>query len=205
MDLHVGDYEYANVSLTEYTRVIYEFGIMVNLKDTKTSQHNRKLVAITKLLDLINELSETKKVEWDQRLKNMTRPSNYRKSLLPGTDFGVHIGDIVLVADTPHQFHDSFGHIRKVNIDVKCKVIRVDKSSFRVQKFDSTIDETNYKIAKKSEKGYFIILWDDENLDIRSNCSCYKSAFTLKNVERLINVNTDPELYVNKLNLIRTN
>ena len=204
MDLHVGDFEYMNISLAEYTRVIYEFGILMDLKDYRTSQRTRKLNAITKLIDLINELSETKKVEWDIRLKAMTRPSNYRKSLLPGTDFGVRAGDVVLVADTPHQFSDSFGHTRKVNIDVKCKVIRVDKYSFRVQKFDSTIDETNYKIAKKSEKGYFIILWDDENLDISSN-GRYKSAFTLKNVERLINVNTDPELYVNKLNLIRTN
>ena len=202
MNLSIDNYDYKTVSLAEYTRLLFEFGVLINLRDAKTSQHNRKLVAITRLLDLINEKSEAEKVEWERRLQRVFAPSPY-KTRKPKIDFGCKVGDVVIVVDTPHQIADSFGTTRKENIDVKCQIIRIDRFTIRLRKFETTIDDTYYKIARASkQKGYFVILWGDK-LDNRIlNC---KSEFTLKDSNRIITINTNPEFYVRTVNLTYTN
>jgi len=174
------------------------------MRDYKIPPDYRKLNGWKRIIELLNLLPEEQKLIWSLKLDNLFGSYKGPRCVKPKIeiDFGCVEGDIILLKNHLYKYNDKSGTSRHCYIDVKCVVVKIRNYDITLNKFESFLDESVYKLSRiTNTPGYFTIIWEDELLSKYKNNM--KNVMTFKSAEKIWTRDKKSELFVEKINLTK--
>ena len=155
--------------LKQYIELLARLNIQItDIKNSKISLDRKKLLACDTLLEAVAKLDRDDDElidEWDDILENLFYPKKQPKKEKEPMNFdGYNIGDDVLYYT--NKVVKWSGYETECRLLVKCKIVKHNKCSVTLQKYQSEIDVSDDKRALREQtlgKVYFD--WTDKLLN----------------------------------------
>jgi len=163
---------------------------ITNIKNSKISLETRKKKSFEILLKAILKLEGDELQEWIDILENTFNPKEQekepKKEKEPMNFDGYNIGDDVIYY-TNYKVVGWSDEPREWTINVKCRIVKLNKSSITLQKYESDIDFTNGKRALREQThGRIYFNWTDKLL---------KEKVVVKNLKNIMRKIDEPLIY----------
>ena len=178
--------------LKQYIELLARLNIQItDIKNSKISLDRKKLLACDTLLEAVAKLDRDDDElidEWDDILENLFYPKKQPKKEKEPMNFdGYNIGDDVIYYTNYTNYKIVWWGAAKHEMNVKCRIVKLNKCSITLQKYESDVDFTDGKRAfQEQTHGKIYFNWTDKLL---------KEKVVVKNFTKIMREVDEPILY----------
>ena len=178
--------------LKQYIELLARLNIQItDIKNSKISLDRKKLLACDTLLEAVAKLDRDDDElidEWDDILENLFYPKKQPKKEKEPMNFdGYNIGDDVIYYTNYTNYKIVWWGAAKHEMNVKCRIVKLNKCSITLQKYESEIDISDDKRALREQTlGKLYIAWTDNLLT---------EKVVVKDLTKIMRKIDDPLLY----------
>ena len=178
--------------LKQYIELLARLNIQItDIKNSKISLDRKKLLACDTLLEAVAKLDRDDDElidEWDDILENLFYPKKQPKKEKEPMNFdGYNIGDDVIYYTNYTNYKIVWWGAAKHEMNVKCRIVKINKCSITLQKYESDVDFTDGKRAfQEQTHGKIYFNWTDKLL---------KEKVVVKNLKNIMREVDEPILY----------
>ena len=176
--------------LKQYIELLARLNIQItDIKNSKISLDRKKLLACDTLLEAVAKLDRDDDElidEWDDILENLFYPKKQPKKEKEPMNFdGYNIGDDVIYYT--NKVVKWSGYETEWRLLVKCRIVKINKCSITLQKYESDVDFTDGKRAfQEQTHGKIYFNWADKLLT---------EKVVVKNFTKIMREVDEPILY----------
>ena len=178
--------------LKQYIELLARLNIQItDIKNSKISLDRKKLLACDTLLEAVAKLDRDDDElidEWDDILENLFYPKKQPKKEKEPMNFdGYNIGDDVIYYTNYTNYKIVWWGAAKHEMNVKCRIVKINKCSITLQKYESDVDFTDGKRAfQEQTHGKIYFNWTDK---------LSKEKVVVKNFTKIMREVDEPILY----------
>ena len=178
--------------LKQYIELLARLNIQItDIKNSKISLDRKKLLACDTLLEAVAKLDRDDDElidEWDDILENLFYPKKQPKKEKEPMNFdGYNIGDDVIYYTNYTNYKIVWWGAAKHEMNVKCRIVKLNKCSITLQKYESDVDFTDGKRAfQEQTHGKIYFNWADKLLT---------EKVVVKNFTKIMREVDEPILY----------
>ena len=178
--------------LKQYIELLARLNIQItDIKNSKISLDRKKLLACDTLLEAVAKLDRDDDElidEWDDILENLFYPKKQPKKEKEPMNFdGYNIGDDVIYYTNYTNYKIVWWGAAKHEMNVKCRIVKLNKCSITLQKYESDVDFTDGKRAfQEQTHGKIYFNWTDK---------LSKEKVVVKNFTKIMREVDEPILY----------
>ena len=178
--------------LKQYIELLARLNIQItDIKNSKISLDRKKLLACDTLLEAVAKLDRDDDElidEWDDILENLFYPKKQPKKEKEPMNFdGYNIGDDVIYYTNYTNYKIVWWGAAKHEMNVKCRIVKINKCSITLQKYESDVDFTDGKRAfQEQTHGKIYFNWADKLLT---------EKVVVKNFTKIMREVDEPILY----------
>ena len=193
MDYDMSNYDVMLPSINHYIELLSKLNKRItNLKNSKISLEKRKQTAFKILLEAVVKLDGDELQKWKDILENVFNPKEQekgqpKKEKEPMNFDGYNIGDDVIYYTNYTNYKIVWWGAAKHEMNVKCRIVKLNKCSITLQKYESDVDFTDGKRAfQEQTHGKIYFNWTDKLL---------KEKVVVKNLKNIMREVDEPILY----------